>query len=143
HRLTHRLSIARKEGIIPYLKPDGKAQVTVEYAYGKPKRIHTVIVSTQHTTDVSQEQIHKDVLEHIIKPVLSVELVDDQTRILVNPSGSFVVGGPHGDAGLTGRKILVDTYGGVARHGGGAFSGKDPTKVDRSAAYAARYVAKN
>ena len=143
HRLTHQLALARKEGVIPYLKPDGKAQVTVEYSYGKPKHIHTIIVSTQHTAGVSQEQIDKDVREHIIKPILPAELVDGDTRILVNPSGSFVVGGPHGDAGLTGRKILVDTYGGVARHGGGAFSGKDPTKVDRSAAYAARYVAKN
>ncbi|MEX2431035.1 MAG: methionine adenosyltransferase [Dehalococcoidia bacterium] len=143
HKLTRRLSIARKEGIVPYLKPDGKAQVTVEYAYGKPKRIHTIIVSTQHTADVSQEQIDKDIREHVINPVIPTDLIDEQTRIYVNPSGRFVVGGPHGDAGLTGRKILVDTYGGVARHGGGAFSGKDPTKVDRSAAYAARWVAKN
>ncbi|MEX2599124.1 MAG: methionine adenosyltransferase [Dehalococcoidia bacterium] len=143
HRLTRQLSIARKEGIIPYLKPDGKAQVTVEYSHGKPKRIHTVIVSTQHEASVSQEQIEKDIREHILGPVLPKELIDSETRVFVNPSGRFVVGGPHGDAGLTGRKILVDTYGGVARHGGGAFSGKDPTKVDRSAAYATRWVAKN
>ncbi len=143
HKLTRRLSIARKEGAIPYLKPDGKAQVTVEYAYGKPKRIHTIIVSTQHAPDVTQEQIEKDVREQVIDPVIPRDLIDENTRIFVNPSGRFVVGGPHGDAGLTGRKILVDTYGGVARHGGGAFSGKDPTKVDRSAAYAARWVAKN
>jgi len=143
HRLTHRLAIVRKEGLLSYLKPDGKAQVTVEYSYGRPKRIHTVIVSTQHADGVSLEQINRDLQEHVIGPVIPAELMDDDTRIFVNPSGKFVVGGPHGDAGLTGRKILVDTYGGVARHGGGAFSGKDPTKVDRSAAYAARYVAKN
>ena len=143
HALTHRLAIVRKEGAVPYLKPDGKSQVTVEYAYGKPKRIHTVIVSTQHAADATLQQIERDIKEHVIDPVLPKGLVDENTRIFVNPSGSFVVGGPHGDAGLTGRKILVDTYGGVARHGGGAFSGKDPTKVDRSAAYAARYVAKN
>jgi len=143
HDLTHRLSIARKEGIIPYLKPDGKAQVTVEYEYGKPKRVHTIIVSTQHSADASQEQIRKDVLQHVVGEVVPPSLMDADTTVLVNPSGRFVVGGPHGDAGLTGRKILVDTYGGVARHGGGAFSGKDPTKVDRSAAYAARWVAKN
>ena len=143
HDLTHRLSIARKEGIIPYLKPDGKAQVTVEYEYGKPKRVHTIIVSTQHSADASQDQIKKDVLQHIVGEVVPSSLMDADTTVLVNPSGRFVVGGPHGDAGLTGRKILVDTYGGVARHGGGAFSRKDPTKVDRSAAYAARWVAKN
>jgi len=143
HDLTRRLSIARKEGIIPYLKPDGKAQVTVEYEYGKPKRVHTIIVSTQHSADASQEQIKKDVLQHVVGEVVPASLMDADTTVLVNPSGRFVVGGPHGDAGLTGRKILVDTYGGVARHGGGAFSGKDPTKVDRSAAYAARWVAKN
>jgi S-adenosylmethionine synthetase len=143
HRLTHRLSIVRKEGAIPYLRPDGKAQVTMEYSFGKPKRIHTIIVSTQHDAGVALETIEKDVWEKIITPVIPAELLDTQTRVLVNPSGSFVVGGPLGDAGLTGRKILVDTYGGVARHGGGAFSGKDPTKVDRSAAYAARHVAKN
>jgi S-adenosylmethionine synthetase len=143
HDLTRRLSIARKEGIIDYLKPDGKSQVTIEYEYGKPKRVHTIIVSTQHSPEVSQERIKKDIMEHIIREVVPSSLMDDDTTVLVNPSGRFVVGGPHGDAGLTGRKILVDTYGGVARHGGGAFSGKDPTKVDRSAAYAARWVAKN
>jgi S-adenosylmethionine synthetase len=143
HKLTRRLSIARREGVVPYLKPDGKAQVTVEYEYGKPKRVHTIIVSTQHAADATQDQIEKDVREHIINEVVPHALMDSKTRILINPSGRFVVGGPHGDAGLTGRKILVDTYGGVARHGGGAFSGKDPTKVDRSAAYAARWVAKN
>ena len=143
HRLTHQLSVARKEGAIPYLGPDGKSQVTVEYEFGKPKRVHTVIISTQHDDGVSLETIDKDIREHVIGPVIPASLFDKSTRILVNPSGKFVIGGPHGDAGLTGRKILVDTYGGVARHGGGAFSGKDPTKVDRSAAYAARYVAKN
>ena len=143
HRLTRRLSVARREGIVPYLKPDGKAQVTVEYAHGKPKRVHTVIVSTQHAADVSNERIAKDVKQHVIDAVVPAALIDDETIVHVNPSARFVVGGPHGDAGLTGRKILVDTYGGVARHGGGAFSGKDPTKVDRSAAYAARWVAKN
>lgn len=143
HALTKRLSIVRKEGIIPYLKPDGKSQVTVEYKYGKPKRIHTIILSTQHAADVTLERIERDLKDYVIGPVAPKDLMDENTRIFVNPSGSFVVGGPHGDAGLTGRKILVDTYGGVARHGGGAFSGKDPTKVDRSAAYAARYVAKN
>ena len=143
HALTQRLSIIRKEGVIPYLKPDGKSQVTVEYEFGKPKRIHTVIVSTQHSAGISLKNIEQDIINNVINPVLPPELVDKDTKIFVNPSGSFVVGGPPGDAGLTGRKILVDTYGGVARHGGGAFSGKDPTKVDRSAAYAARYVAKN
>ena len=143
HALTQRLSIIRKEGVIPYLKPDGKSQVTVEYEFGKPKRIHTVIVSTQHSAGISLKNIEQDIINNVINPVLPPELVDKDTKIFVNPSGSFVIGGPHGDAGLTGRKILVDTYGGVARHGGGAFSGKDPTKVDRSAAYAARYVAKN
>ncbi|MBM3940271.1 MAG: methionine adenosyltransferase [SAR202 cluster bacterium] len=143
HRLTHRLAIVRKEGIVPYLRPDGKSQVTIEYSHGKPKRVHTVIVSTQHAAGVPQSQIEKDVRQDVIDKVLPPSLVDKDTRILVNPSGNFVVGGPNGDAGLTGRKILVDTYGGVARHGGGAFSGKDPTKVDRSAAYAVRWVAKN
>jgi S-adenosylmethionine synthetase len=143
HRLTQQLSVARKEGTIPYLGPDGKSQVTIEYQYGKPKRVHTVIISTQHDDGVSLQTIEKDIKEHVIGPVIPANLFDESTRILVNPSGKFVIGGPHGDAGLTGRKILVDTYGGVARHGGGAFSGKDPTKVDRSAAYAARYVAKN
>ena len=143
HRLTQQLSVARREGAIPYLGPDGKSQVTVEYQFGKPKRVHTVIISTQHDDGISLETIDKDIKEHVIGPVIPASLFDESTRILVNPSGTFVIGGPHGDAGLTGRKILVDTYGGVARHGGGAFSGKDPTKVDRSAAYAARYVAKN
>ena len=143
HHLTKRLAVARKEGILSWLKPDGKSQVTVEYAFGKPKRVHTIVVSTQHDPAVSQEQIAKEVREHIINPVVPGALIDKDTRIYVNPSGRFVTGGPHGDAGLTGRKILVDTYGSVARHGGGAFSGKDPTKVDRSAAYASRWVAKN
>ncbi len=143
HHLTKQLSVARKEGVLPWLKPDGKSQVTVEYAFGKPKRVHTIVVSTQHAAEVSQEQIAKEVREHIINPVVPANLIDKDTKIYVNPSGRFVTGGPHGDAGLTGRKILVDTYGSVARHGGGAFSGKDPTKVDRSAAYASRWVAKN
>jgi S-adenosylmethionine synthetase len=145
HRLTKRLAQARKEGLLAYLRPDGKSQVTVEYAYGKPKRIDTVVISTQHAPEVSQEQIRQDVLEHIIEPVLEGSIVkpDADTRYYVNPTGRFVTGGPLGDAGVTGRKIIVDTYGGVARHGGGAFSGKDPTKVDRSATYMARYIAKN
>ena len=143
HHLTKRLAVARKEGLLPWLKPDGKSQVTVEYAYGKPKRVHTIVVSTQHDAAISQEQIAKEVREHIINSVVPGDMIDKDTRIYVNPSGRFVTGGPHGDAGLTGRKILVDTYGSVARHGGGAFSGKDPTKVDRSAAYASRWVAKN
>ena len=143
HGLTKALAVTRREGVIPYLGPDGKSQVTIEYAYGKPKRIHTIIVSTQHDADATQEQIAKDVREHVIDGVVPADLIDADTRIVVNPSGRFVTGGPLGDAGLTGRKILVDTYGSVARHGGGAFSGKDPTKVDRSAAYAARWVAKN
>ena len=143
HRLTRRLAMVRKEGIIPYLRPDGKSQVTVEYAHARPKHVHTVVISAQHDPKVDLETISRDITEHVIKPVIPNGLMDEATRILVNPSGKFAVGGPNGDAGLTGRKILVDTYGGVARHGGGAFSGKDPTKVDRSAAYAARYVAKN
>ena len=143
HKLTRRLAIARREGIVPYLKPDGKSQVTVEYAHGKPKRIEAIVVSTQHSADVDNEQIDRDIREHVIGEVVPQGMMDDATRIYVNPSGRFVTGGPHGDSGLTGRKIIVDTYGGVARHGGGAFSGKDPTKVDRSAAYAARWVAKN
>ena len=143
HKLTRRLAEARRDGSIPYLKPDGKSQVTVEYAYGKPKRINTIVVSAQHGDEASNEQIEKDVTERVIAHVVPADLVDGDTRILVNPSDRFVTGGPHGDAGLTGRKIIVDTYGGAARHGGGAFSGKDPTKVDRSAAYAARWVAKN
>jgi len=143
HKLTRRLSEARKKGQLTWLRPDAKSQVTVEYAYGKPKRVDTVVISTQHAPEISQEEIRAAVIEHIIKPVVPSELLDDKTRIFVNPTGRFVTGGPLGDAGLTGRKIIVDTYGGVARHGGGAFSGKDPTKVDRSAAYMARYVAKN
>lgn len=143
HRLTRRLSEARKSGQLAWLRPDGKSQVTIEYAYGQPKRIDTVLVSTQHDPSIGQEQIRTAIIEQVIKAVIPAELLDDKTRFLVNPTGRFVVGGPMGDAGLTGRKIIVDTYGGIARHGGGAFSGKDPTKVDRSAAYAARYVAKN
>ena len=143
HHLTRRLAVARREGILPWLKPDGKSQVTVEYEYGKPKRVAALVVSTQHSPEVSNEQIEQEVREHIIGAVVPSHLIDALTRIYVNPSGRFVVGGPHGDSGLTGRKIIVDTYGGIARHGGGAFSGKDPTKVDRSAAYAARWVAKN
>ncbi|MEP6989107.1 MAG: methionine adenosyltransferase, partial [Chloroflexota bacterium] len=143
HKLTRRLAEARKAGEITWLRPDAKSQVTVEYAYGKPKRIDTIVISTQHAPDVSNDEIRETIIEEIIKPVVPAELLDSSTRIYVNPTGRFVTGGPLGDAGLTGRKIIVDTYGGVARHGGGAFSGKDPTKVDRSAAYMARYVAKN
>ncbi|QPC85196.1 methionine adenosyltransferase [Phototrophicus methaneseepsis] len=142
HKLVRRLAEARKSGEIEWLRPDAKSQVTVEYEYGKPKRVDTVVISTQHSPDVSQEEIRKTVIE-VIRSVVPAELIDDKTRFFVNPTGRFVVGGPLGDAGLTGRKIIVDTYGGVARHGGGAFSGKDGTKVDRSAAYMARYVAKN
>src|SRR6266511_1279174 len=143
HKLTRELAAARKSGGIPYLGPDGKSQVTVEYAHGKPVRVDTLLISTQHSSDVSQEQIHEDVIEDIMHKVVPAALLDAKTKYYVNPTGRFVTGGPHGDAGLTGRKIIVDTYGGVARHGGGAFSGKDPSKVDRSAAYAARHVAKN
>ncbi|MBP6177155.1 MAG: methionine adenosyltransferase [Anaerolineales bacterium] len=143
HKLARRQSEVRKNGTLSWLRPDAKSQVTVEYAYGKPKRIDTVLISTQHSPEVSQEDIRKGVIEHIINPILPKELVDSDLKIFVNPTGRFVVGGPMGDAGVTGRKIIVDTYGGMGRHGGGAFSGKDPTKVDRSAAYAARYVAKN
>ncbi len=144
HKLVHRLSEVRKAGILPYLRPDGKSQVTVEYEDGNPIRVDTVLLSSQHRPNVDIEEIMKpDFIEHVINPVLPEELVDKNLRVLVNPTGKFVTGGPMGDTGLTGRKIIVDTYGGVARHGGGAFSGKDPTKVDRSAAYAARYVAKN
>jgi len=143
HRLTRELSVARKSGLMPFLGPDGKSQVTVEYEYGKPKRINTVVLSTQHTADISQADLRENVQERILAKVLPAHLMDRQPTVHINPTGQFIVGGPHGDAGLTGRKIIVDTYGGVARHGGGAFSGKDPTKVDRSAAYAARYVAKN
>lgn len=143
HKLTKKLSDVRKEGILKYLRPDGKSQVTIEYEEDKPVRVDTVVISTQHSEDVDLETIKKDIIEHVIKPVIPSDLIDDNTKIFINPTGRFVVGGPQGDAGLTGRKIIVDTYGGFARHGGGAFSGKDPTKVDRSAAYAARYVAKN
>ena len=143
HRLARRLSEVRKDGTLPWLRPDGKSQVTVEYSYGRPVRVDTVLVSTQHAPEISQEEIRKAVIEHVILPVLPAEMVDDQLKIYVNPTGRFVIGGPQGDAGVTGRKIIVDTYGGMGRHGGGAFSGKDPTKVDRSAAYAARWAAKN
>ncbi len=143
HKLARRLAEVRKDGTLPWLRPDGKTQVTVEYAFGQPKRIHTVLVSTQHDPEVSQEQIRRDLIEYVITPVLPAELVDDKMLIYTNPTGRFAVGGPMGDAGLTGRKLIVDTYGGMGRHGGGAFSGKDYTKVDRSAAYAARWVAKN
>ncbi len=143
HALCQRLSMVRKEGTIPYLRPDGKSQVTVEYAYGVPKRIHTVVVSAQHEPGIPLVQIQNDIREYVTGPVLPSALVDSDTNYFINPSGQFVLGGPNADTGLTGRKILVDTYGGSARHGGGAFSGKDPTKVDRSGAYAARYVAKN
>jgi len=143
HKLTKRLAEVRRNGSVPYLRPDGKSQVTVEYAHGKPVHIDTVLISTQHAPEVSNEQIHADIKEHVIRQVMPPELFDDKTKIYINPTGRFVTGGPLGDAGLTGRKIIVDTYGGIARHGGGAFSGKDGTKVDRSAAYMARYVAKN
>jgi len=143
HKLTRQLSIARKSGQLPWLRPDGKSQVTVEYEYGKPKRIDTVLISTQHSPDISHADISESVREFIINAVLPEDLVDDNLKVYVNPTGRFVIGGPMGDAGVTGRKIIVDTYGGMGRHGGGAFSGKDPTKVDRSGAYAARWVAKN
>lgn len=143
HRLGRRLSQVRKDGTLAYLRPDGKTQVTIEYAYGKPKRVDTVVVSTQHAPEISQEQIKTDITEQVINYIVPNDLLDDETKIYVNPTGRFVTGGPLGDAGLTGRKIIVDTYGGVARHGGGAFSGKDSTKVDRSAAYMTRYIAKN
>jgi S-adenosylmethionine synthetase len=143
HKLTRRLAEVRRAGILPWLRPDGKSQVTVEYAFGKPKRVDTVLVSTQHAPDVSQEEIRAGVIEHVIRPVIPPEMWGDGPKIYVNPTGRFVIGGPMGDAGVTGRKIIVDTYGGMGRHGGGAFSGKDPTKVDRSAAYAARWAAKN
>jgi S-adenosylmethionine synthetase len=143
HNLTRCLSQVRRDGTLPWVRPDGKAQVTVEYSYGRPKRVTTVLISSQHAPDVDNETIRQGIIEHVIKPVIPAHLVDDAMRIFVNPTGRFVVGGPMGDAGLTGRKIIVDTYGGMGRHGGGAFSGKDCTKVDRSAAYAARWVAKN
>ena len=143
HKLAKRLTEVRKNGTLPYLRPDGKTQVTVEYDDDKPVRVDAVVVSSQHDDTVTLEKIRADIIEYVIKPTLPTALFDDNTRIFVNPTGRFVIGGPNGDTGLTGRKIIVDTYGGYARHGGGAFSGKDPTKVDRSAAYAARYVAKN
>jgi S-adenosylmethionine synthetase len=143
HALTRRLAETRKSGEIGYLRPDGKSQVTVEFEDGRPVRVDTIVISTQHAPDVDLEQIRQDVIAKVVYPVIPTRLLDDRTRYFINPTGRFVVGGPHGDAGLTGRKIIVDSYGGVARHGGGAFSGKDPTKVDRSGAYAARYVAKN
>lgn len=143
HKLAMQLARVRKDGTLKYLRPDGKTQVTVEYDDHQVKRIDTVLVSTQHDPDVTLEQIRADMLEYVIRPVIPAELLDDDTKYFVNPTGRFVIGGPHGDSGLTGRKIIVDTYGGYAKHGGGAFSGKDPTKVDRSATYAARYVAKN
>ena len=142
-RLARRLTEVRKNGTLGYLRPDGKTQVTIVYEDGKPVAVDTIVISTQHDEDVTLEQIRKDLIEHVIKPVVPADLLKEETRIFVNPTGKFVIGGPQGDSGLTGRKIIVDTYGGWARHGGGAFSGKDPTKVDRSAAYAARYVAKN
>jgi S-adenosylmethionine synthetase len=143
HKLALQLAKIRKDGVVDWLRPDGKSQVTVEYEYGKPKRIDTILVSTQHSPNVSQEEIKETIIEDVIKPVIPAELLDEDLKIYVNPTGRFVMGGPQGDAGLTGRKIIVDTYGGMGRHGGGAFSGKDPTKVDRSAAYAARWAAKN
>ncbi|CAH8719594.1 methionine adenosyltransferase [Paenibacillus thiaminolyticus] len=143
HRIARRLSEVRKDGTLPYLRPDGKTQVTIEYMDGKPVRVDTIVVSTQHAEEATLEQIQKDIREKVIAPVVPAEWLDENTKYFINPTGRFVIGGPQGDAGLTGRKIIVDTYGGYARHGGGAFSGKDPTKVDRSAAYAARYVAKN
>ena len=144
HKLARQLTKIRKDGTLPYLRPDGKTQVTVEYdENGKPARLDAVVLSTQHDPDVTQEQIHEDIKKHVFDAILPQELVDENTKFFVNPTGRFVIGGPHGDSGLTGRKIIVDTYGGYARHGGGAFSGKDCTKVDRSAAYAARYAAKN
>ncbi len=144
HKLVRQLTKVRKDGTLKYLRPDGKSQVTVEYdENGKPIHLDAVVLSTQHDPDVTQEQIHKDIKKYVFEPVLPAELVDEETKYFINPTGRFVIGGPHGDSGLTGRKIIVDTYGGYARHGGGAFSGKDCTKVDRSAAYAARYVAKN
>ena len=143
HRLTRRLAAVRKDGTLPYLRPDGKSQVTVEYRDGKPVRVDAVVLSTQHSADVSQDTIRRDMLNHVIRAVIPAELLDENTKYFINPTGRFVIGGPEGDSGLTGRKIIVDTYGGYAPHGGGAFSGKDPTKVDRSACYMARYMAKN
>ena len=144
HKLSRRLTDVRKNGTLPYLRPDGKTQVTVEYdENGVPKRLEAVVLSTQHDPDVAQEQIHTDIKKYVFDEIIPAEMVDQDTKFFINPTGRFVIGGPHGDSGVTGRKIIVDTYGGMARHGGGAFSGKDCTKVDRSAAYAARYAAKN
>ena len=144
HKLTRQLTKIRKDGVLPYLRPDGKSQVTIEYdEAGIPHRLDAVVLSTQHDPDVTQEQIHDDIKKYVLEPIIPTELVDENTKFFINPTGRFVIGGPHGDSGVTGRKIIVDTYGGMARHGGGAFSGKDCTKVDRSASYAARYVAKN
>lgn len=144
HKLTRQLTQVRKDGLLNYLRPDGKSQVTVEYdEAGIPHRLDAVVLSTQHDPDVTQEQIHADIKKYVLEPIIPTELVDENTKFFINPTGRFVIGGPHGDSGVTGRKIIVDTYGGMARHGGGAFSGKDCTKVDRSASYAARYVAKN
>ena len=143
HKLSRQITKVRKDGTLSYLRPDGKTQVTVEYDDGKPSRLDAVVLSTQHDPDITQEQIHEDIKREVFDKILPADMVDDETKFFINPTGRFVIGGPHGDAGLTGRKIIVDTYGGYARHGGGAFSGKDCTKVDRSAAYAARYVAKN
>ena len=143
HKLAKRLTAVRKDGTLGYLRPDGKSQVTVEYEDGKPVRVDAVVISSQHSDDVTMEQLRADVMEHVILPTIPADLLDENTKYFINPTGRFVVGGPQGDSGLTGRKIIVDTYGGYARHGGGAFSGKDPSKVDRSAAYAARWVAKN
>ena len=143
NKLALQLTKVRKEGVLPYLRPDGKTQVTVEYDDGKPVRVDTIVLSSQHAPEVSNEQIRKDIIEKVIAPIVPAEMLDAETKYYINPTGRFVIGGPQGDAGLTGRKIIVDTYGGMARHGGGAFSGKDPSKVDRSAAYAARHVAKN
>jgi S-adenosylmethionine synthetase len=143
HKLSRKLSEVRKSGVLPWLRPDGKSQVTVEYSYGKPKRVDTVLVSTQHAPEISHAEIRESVIEEVIMPSIPKEMLNGSMKIFVNPTGRFVIGGPQGDAGVTGRKIIVDTYGGMGRHGGGAFSGKDPTKVDRSAAYAARWAAKN
>lgn len=143
HKLAKQLTKVRKDGVLPYLRPDGKTQVTIEYIDDKPVRVDTIIVSSQHSPDVEVTQIKKDIIKHVIEPIIDSDFMDNKTKIFVNPTGKFVIGGPMGDSGLTGRKIIVDTYGGYSRHGGGAFSGKDPTKVDRTAAYAARYIAKN
>ena len=143
HKLAMKLTAVRKDGVLPYLRPDGKTQITIEYVDDKPVRVEAIVVSSQHSADVALETIRRDVIENVIMPVVPNEMIDENTKIFVNPTGRFVIGGPNGDTGLTGRKIIVDTYGGYSRHGGGAFSGKDPTKVDRSASYAARYVAKN